>query len=72
MAKTFTKDEVKSAEEAAHAKGEAKGAKAATKNAGEQLKAEIERVKASDLGKAEQKAAIAHLKNLQGTLKAPF
>lgn len=72
MSKTFTKEEVATAKSDGQAAGEAKGVKSATKNALEQVKAEIDRVKASDLSKPEQKAAIAHLKNLQGSLKAPF
>lgn len=72
MAKTFTKEEVKDLEAAAQAKGEAKGQKAGTKNAADQLKAEIDRVKASDLGKAEKKAAIAHLQSALSAVKSPI
>lgn len=72
MAKTFTKDEVKDLESAAQAKGEAKGQKAGTKNAVDQLKAEIDRVKASDLGKTEKKAAIASLQAALSAVKSPI
>lgn len=43
-----------------------------TKNAVDQVKAEIERIKSSDLSKAEQKAALTALKNVQQSIKAPF
>lgn len=72
MAKTFTKEELQTAEAAASSKGEGKGQKAATKNAAEQIKAEIDRVKASDLGKAEKKAAIAALQNALSAVKSPI
>ncbi|QKW95616.1 hypothetical protein AXL3_63 [Stenotrophomonas phage vB_SmaS-AXL_3] len=72
MAKTFTKEDVATAKTEGQTAGEAKGAKAATKNAVEQLKAEIDRVKASDLSKPEQKAAIAALKNAQAAIKSPI
>lgn len=68
MAKTITNEDVAKAEE----KAAGKATKTATKNAGDQVKAEIERVKASDLGKAEKKAALAHLKNVQAALKSPI
>jgi hypothetical protein len=44
--------------------------KSAQKSAQDQLKAEIDRVKASDLSKPEQKAAIAALKNVSAGLKS--
>lgn len=71
MAKTFTKDEVNAKVEEAGAKGEVKGAKVATKNAVQQLNDEIARVKASDLGKAEKRAAIDALKSAVAKVKAP-
>jgi hypothetical protein len=72
MAKTFTKDEVADKVDEALAKGEEKGRKAGTKHAVDQLKAEIGRVKQSDLGKAEQKAAINALKAAAAAVKSPF
>lgn len=51
-------------------KAAATAAKTATKTAQEQLKAEIERVKGSDLSNAEKKIAIASLKNVQTGLKS--
>ena len=68
MAKALTNEDV----EKATSKATDKATKTATKNAGDQVKAEIERVKASDLGKSEKKAAIAHLKNVQSALKSPI
>ena len=72
MAKTFAKEDVKAAEQAAQSKGEVKGQKAGTKNAVDQLKAEIDRVKASDLGKTEKKAAIASLQAALAAIKSPI
>lgn len=72
MAKTYTKEDVKELESVAQAKGEVKGQKAGTKNAIDRLKAEIDRVKASDLGKAEKRAAIAALQNALSAVKSPI
>lgn len=71
MAKTFTKEDLANAVAAAKDKGYNQGAKAAAKNAVDQLKAEIDRVKQSDLSKTEQKAAIAALKNAAAAVKSP-
>jgi hypothetical protein len=46
--------------------------KAAIKSAVAHVDAQIERVKASDLGKSEQKAAIAHLKTVKANIKTPL
>lgn len=46
--------------------------KTEAKRAQDQLKAEIDRVNASDLGKTEKKAAIAALKNVGAGLKSPI
>lgn len=70
--KTFTKEDVTAATAKAAATAEAKTTKVVTKTAQEQLKAEIDRVKQSDLSKPEQKAAIAALKNVQASLKSPI
>lgn len=44
--------------------------KEAVKDAGAKVKAEIDRINASDLSKPEKKAAIAALKNVQTALKS--
>lgn len=72
MAKVITKEDLANATATAKDKGYTQGAKAATKNAVDQLKAEIARVKQSDLSKAEQKAAIAALKNAAAAVKSPI
>jgi len=53
-------------------KAAAKATKDANKNAVDQVKAELERVKNSDLGKAEKKAATAHLKSVLAAIKSPL
>lgn len=72
MAKSYTKEEVSAKVETASASAEVKGVKSATKHSVTQLKAEIERTKASDLGKSEKKAAIAALKNSIQAINSPF
>lgn len=72
MAKTFTKEDVNNAKADGQNAGEAKGVKTAKKSAIEQVNAEIARVKQSDLSKAEQKAAINHLKAVAASIKSPI
>lgn len=68
MAKPITTEDVAKAEQ----KAADKAVKQTQKTTADKIKAQIDRVKASDLGKAEQKAAIQHLKDLQADLKSPL
>lgn len=68
MAKQLTNEDVQKAEE----KAAGKATKAATKSAAAQVAAEMDRVKQSDLGKTEKKAALAHLKNVAAAIKSPI
>lgn len=68
MAKELTSEDVARAE----AKAAGVATKGVTKSVNAQLKAEMDRVKASDLGKTEKKAALATLKNVQAALKSPI
>lgn len=72
MAKQLTNEDVATAASKAASKAEAKGTKTAMKSATDKVKAQIDRVKASDLGKAEKKAAVAALQATLVDLKTPL
>lgn len=72
MAKTYDKDEVAEKVSKAEAKTAEKTTKTVTKAAVGSIQAQIDRVKASDLGKSEKKAAINALKEAASAVKAPI